>query len=154
MRTGYDTDARLPSSAGAAGYAPVTNELTGIEILLVDDDDDGRELCEMVLTGRGARVQSAATARAALDLLAGWRPSILVGDVSLPDENGYAFLAKVRALDAELPAIAVTGYAAPADVQRAFDAGYQQHLAKPLSLDDLIGAVFRFARRGRSSPPA
>jgi CheY-like chemotaxis protein len=141
-------------SARAARYAPVTNELVGIEILLVDDDDDGRELCEVVLASRGAHVRSAATARAALDLLSGWRPSILVGDVSLPDENGYAFLARARALDADLPAIAVTGYAAPADVRRALDAGYQQHLAKPICLDELVGAVFRFARRGRASPPA
>jgi CheY-like chemotaxis protein len=108
-------------------------------------DDDGRELVGAVLESVGATVFSAASSQAAIDLLAHVDPDVLVADIGLPGEDGYALLARVqahtRAQDRQVPAIALTAYARTSDRDRALRAGFQNHLVKPIDPDDLIRAV-------------
>ena len=78
------------------------------------------------------------------------RPDVLVSDIGMPDEDGYALIRKVRAREGggkRLPAVALTAYARRQDSERALAAGYQAHLAKPVDPDTLIGAVARAAGR-------
>jgi CheY-like chemotaxis protein len=119
--------------------------LAGLSVLVVEDDADGREILELVLQGQGAVVRSVDTAAAALAILGSWRPCILLGDISMPGEDGYAFLARARALHPVLPAIAVTGHASSADIDRALAAGYDDHVTKPIDVDALVASIARLA---------
>jgi CheY-like chemotaxis protein len=125
--------------------APDVPRLSGRRVLVVEDDDDGRELIGAVLESVGASVFSAASSQAAVDLFARADPDVLIADIGLPGEDGYALLARVQALaqerDRRIPAIALTAYARAADRERAFGAGFQNHLVKPIDPEDLIRAV-------------
>jgi PAS domain S-box-containing protein len=115
---------------------PVT--LKGVAVLVVDDNDDGREMLVTILREYGAKVKSVATSREALDLLleARFTPDVLISDVGMPDTDGYEFIRRLRTSPNEatrqIPAIAVTAYANPEDRIRAVVAGFQAHLAKPV----------------------
>lgn len=122
--------------AGHAGNARVT--LRGVAILLVDDNEDGRDMLSTALRDYGARVTAVATAREALEQLLtdGFIPDVLISDVGMPDTDGYELIRRVRsstnARTRQIPAIAVTAYANPEDRIRAVVAGYQAHLPKPV----------------------
>ena len=107
-------------------------------ILLIDDEADTRETLARLLESYGARVRvadSAATALKTLDLFA---PMLIISDIGMPDVNGYELLAQLRARLPEVPAIALTAYAAPTDVERARAAGFERHLAKPVEASELV----------------
>jgi CheY-like chemotaxis protein len=96
-------------------------------------------------------VRTAGSVPAALALLATWRPDVLVSDLSMPGEDGYALIARLRARDSRyprLPAIALTAYAGPADREHIISAGFQAHVRKPFRSAELVGAVEQAARRG------
>ena len=126
--------------------------LTGVRLLVVDDETDARELLRTILAQCGAEVTVAASPREALEALEGARFDVLVSDIVMPDEDGYDLIRKVRALDAEhggqIPALALTAYARIEDRAAAISAGYQQHAAKPIEPADLTGAVATLAHRG------
>jgi len=114
---------------------PVT--LKGIHILIVDDDEDGRDMLRTALRDYGAIVHVAAGASEAMALLEDkLSPDVLISDIGMPDADGYEFIRRVRtaknAATRLLPAIAVTAYANPEDRIRATVAGYQAHLSKPV----------------------
>ncbi len=120
----------------------------GRVILLVDDEEDTREVLAEALTQQGARVvavASGAEALAAFAVAPFDRPEVIVADIGMPVEDGYAFIEKVRALapaqGGNTPAIAVTGYAGPRDRERALASGYQMHLPKPVDPVELAHAV-------------
>ena len=119
--------------------------LSGISVLLVEDDLDARNLIHRLLELRGATVTSTASAAEALKAFEVKIPDVLVSDIAMPDEDGYSLLRKVRSLPSErggqTPAIALTGYASTKDKAETFAAGYQAHVAKPLELEDLITAI-------------
>jgi CheY-like chemotaxis protein len=146
-REAYDTNARLRSHRCALGCPLMNNSLQGVEILVVEDDADARELFEELFQGDGAIVRAAGSIAEALTLLRAWEPTVLVTDISLSDGDGYAFLARVRALRPDVPAIAITGYVSDADKDRAKEAGFQHHVSKPIDVDDLLAAVLRVASR-------
>jgi PAS domain S-box-containing protein len=127
--------------------------LDGRHILVVDDEPDGRELVARILGDRGARCVCAADAKEALVQLARHRFDILLSDIGLPDQDGYALMREIRAREAEsggaIPAIAVTAYARPEDRQRSLLAGYQMHLAKPIEARELIAAIASILRISR-----
>lgn len=116
--------------------------LKGIYVLLVEDDKDSREMLETLLKINGMKVTTASSAAQALKMLKQKRPDILISDVGMPDEDGYEFIGKVRRLSPEqgghVPAIALTGYVSVQDQNQALEAGYQQHLSKPVDIDKLI----------------
>ena len=125
-------------------------DLSGLSVLVVEDDDDARELIVSVLDECGARVRSAAHAEEAVAIVARERPDVIVSDIGLPGRNGYDLIRAVRALGAErgglVPAIALTGYAAIEDTRNALAAGYQVHVKKPIDPSLLTHAVADVAR--------
>jgi signal transduction histidine kinase/CheY-like chemotaxis protein len=129
--------------------------LTGVRVLVVDDDADSRELFTGVLEQCDALVRAVASARAALTALEGWKPDVLVSDIAMPQESGYVLIRKIRGLTPEqgstVPALAVTAYAGADDVKLALAAGFQAHIAKPVEPIELALAVGSLARGIRPS---
>jgi CheY-like chemotaxis protein len=123
--------------------------LKGINVLVVDDEPDARELLTIALTHSRADVRAVSTAREALKVLEQWRPDVLISDIGMPGEDGYDLIRKVRALEPErggaIPAVALTGYASIEDAARARLAGFQLHLPKPVSPNNLVAAVASLA---------
>jgi signal transduction histidine kinase/CheY-like chemotaxis protein len=145
----------LPAAVGAdrrLPVHPVTSEpvtLDGISILIVDDENDARELLVAMLQNFGASVRAIGSADEAIDLLKRGvhTPDVLVSDVGMPDTDGFALIRSIRALDSpkarSMPAIAVTAYANPEDRVRALVAGYQNHIPKPVDPNALAAAIVR-----------
>ena len=123
--------------------------LDGLKILAVDDEADAREMLQAVLSRYGARVQTAPNVQAALEIFATFRPDILLSDIGMPEANGYSLIEKIRALPDEsggqTPAIALTAYARSEDRARALEAGFQNHLAKPIAPAKLVAALRELA---------
>jgi CheY-like chemotaxis protein len=122
--------------------------LCGLKILLVEDEADTRDLLVEMLSGCDAEVIAADSASVALQLLAERQPDILVSDISMPDLDGYAFIRQVRngAHHSTVPAIALTAHARAEDRALALAAGFQLHLAKPVSLSDLAHSIAKLVR--------
>jgi signal transduction histidine kinase len=134
------------------GGAPVTLDhpsLAGITVLTVDDEPDARTLVKRLLEDCGARVLVADSAHAGLETLTREKPDILVSDIGMPEEDGYAFIRQVRELGPEkggrIAAVALSALARPEDRTRALRAGYQMHLSKPVEPSELTAAIARLA---------
>jgi signal transduction histidine kinase len=124
---------------------PLAGRLQGARVLLVDDDDDTRDFLATALGTAGAQMRGAATARAAFEAVTDWRPDVIVSDISMPEEDGYSFIRRVRLLPADAggrtPAVALTALARPKDRVSALAAGFQTHLPKPVDPNELVLAV-------------
>jgi CheY-like chemotaxis protein len=120
-------------------------ELYGLKVLVVDDDVDTRELIEWVLKRVGAEVTSVGSAQEALEVLEREKPHVLVSDLAMPGEDGYALLKKIRALPAErggrTPAIALTAHSLVQDRLQSLRAGFQSHVPKPVVPEELVEVV-------------
>jgi PAS domain S-box-containing protein len=125
--------------------------LTDLDVLVVEDDADARELLAQVLGRCGARVTAASSAADGFAAFQQSRPDVLISDIEMPEEDGYMFIRRVRALAPEagrdVPAAAVTAYASPADRLRVLGAGYNMHVAKPVQPAELALVVARLAGR-------
>ncbi len=125
--------------------------LSGVNVLLVDDDSDTLTLMTTALTRRQANVTAVSSAVEAIQAITRKRPDVLVSDIAMPDEDGYGLIEKVRLLENSasdnIPAVAITAYAKEEDRERALSAGYQIYLAKPVELTELISVVARAAKR-------
>lgn len=123
--------------------------LAGVSVLIVDDDPDAREMLTLVLQDRGADVSSASSAAAALTALHSHVPDVLVSDIGMPGEDGHTFIRKVRRLGArrggDVPAVALTAYATPADAANAIAAGFTRHVTKPIVADAVVRVVASLA---------
>jgi CheY-like chemotaxis protein len=119
--------------------------LNGLRVLVVDDNADARELLTFILEQHRAEVTAVASATKALEVLAQIEPHILVSDLGMPGEDGYALIRKVRALPLEqggrIPAIALTAYAKEEDRKRALLSGFQTHIPKPVEPEELVAVV-------------
>ena len=126
--------------------------LTGVRVLVVEDEDDTRELLATALEQCGAEVASASSAAEALASFDRLPPDVLVSDLAMPDEDGFSLIRKVRSREAgqggDVPAAALTAYARTEDRVRALTSGFQKHLPKPIDPSDLIAAVAALAGRG------
>ncbi len=124
--------------------------LDGIEVLVIDDVPDARELVRSVLVDVGASVRTAGSADEGIALLRSHRPDVIVSDVGMPDRDGYEFIREVRTLAAadggRIPAIALTAFARSEDRTRAMLAGYQVHVSKPIEPQELVAAVKSLTR--------
>lgn len=113
----------------------------------MDDDLDTCEIVSRLLTSRGAEVVVASSAAEALEALGRQPFDLLVSDIGMPHMDGYDLIRQVRlrspSQGGNIPAVAVTAYARPEDRQRALDAGFQTHIAKPYQQADLLGACLR-----------
>jgi len=134
--------ARAVPPPRTVGPAP---RLRGVRILMVDDDPGMREATSELLGQEGAEVQEADSAAGGLALFEDFMPEVLVSDLAMPGEDGYAFVRKVRALGPErggdIPAIALSALASDADRQQSLTAGFQRHLTKPVDIDRLVTTV-------------
>jgi PAS domain S-box-containing protein len=125
--------------------------ISGLRVLVVDDDADARELVALTMEPRGAVIELASSAVEALDHIHRQRPDVMIADIGMPHEDGYVLIQNVRALEQEhsekrLPSITLTAYASTADRDQALAAGYDVHLAKPVGPSDLTRAVAKFCK--------
>nr|WP_315261229.1 ATP-binding protein [uncultured Duganella sp.] len=137
------SDAAAPGQP--AGTHAAAHDLSGLQILVVDDEDDARELIKRILADCNAHVLTAATATEALDLLQHERPDLMVSDLGMPEVDGYGLLDRIRALGpsrgGNLPAIALTAFARSEDRIKALSSGFLAHIAKPIEPSELIAKV-------------
>ena len=119
--------------------------LAGMRVVVVDDQDDARDLLKTVLERCGATVTTAGSAREALAAVRAGRPDVLIADIEMPEESGYDLLRQLRALPADAggrtPAVALTAYATAHDRVLALRAGFQTHITKPVQPAELAAVV-------------
>ena len=125
--------------------------LEGVTVLAVDDDADSREMVAACLESCSASVVTAASTSRALTILKREHVDVLLTDIAMPDEDGYALIHQVRAMEsplkAAIPAAALTSFAYEVGRQRALPAGFRVHRAKPVESRELIHAVATLALR-------
>lgn len=142
-----DADPAAPAADGAVD----ADDLSGLRVLLVDDESDILLVAEAVLAAAGAEVRTADSAVAALATLENWRPDVVVSDIGMPQMDGCDFLRQVRRRDpaqgGRVPAIAMTAYGRTEDLRRTAEAGFQVHLTKPVPPEKLRETVAAVARR-------
>jgi PAS domain S-box-containing protein len=137
------TDKPAPSSIDASGATHGIGGLTGVSILVVDDDKDARELIGTTLAHAGAQVSAAGSMVEALEVLRTTTPRALVSDIAMPNGTGYELIGEIRAMPhlAKIPAIALTAFGRVEDRERALAAGFNQHITKPVDPHHLVRAV-------------
>jgi PAS domain S-box-containing protein len=136
--------------AAAGGNVP-PHALGGLHVLVVDDDADSNEAVSALLAARGADVRTALSTPEALEIVGRWHPDVVVSDIAMPGEDGYAFLRALRARGGpvgEVPAIALTAYAGSADRSRLLAAGFHAHVPKPFDPVQLAAVVETAAHAG------
>jgi CheY-like chemotaxis protein len=128
--------------------------LDGVRILVVEDDPDSLELFEYFLSTEGAVVATARSAADAGEWLSSNKPDVLISDLSLPDGDGCALIASLRANPeiARTPAIAITGHAEDAALLRTVKAGFDRHIAKPVELGAVLSTILALVSRGGDTP--
>ncbi len=151
-RDGQGHAERMHPRAPQAGSGEFRHsDLSGIKVLVVDDETDARELVKHVLAQCDAEVLTASAAADALALVEAHRPDILVSDIGMPGTDGYELLGLVRALGSarggQLPAIALTAFARSEDRTRALRAGFLVHVSKPVEPAELVATVASVAGR-------
>jgi len=149
-----DHDVEAPPVAPRPSTPPPDDHrLDGVTVLFVDDQRDARDLFTEVFEQRGARVITAGSATDALAAVESSPPDVLVSDIGLPGEDGYALIRKVRTLEpargGRVPAVAVTAHARAEDGSRALAEGFQMHLAKPVEPTTLVALVASLAEAGK-----
>jgi CheY-like chemotaxis protein len=144
-------DRVAPSKPGLD--VPTEARLADVHVLVLDDEEDMRDLISMILEHAGARVTRVNTVDAALKALAVECPHVAVSDLAMPGEDGYAFVKRVRAADdvmlRNLPLVAMTAYARAEDRHRVLAAGFQRHVAKPIEPAELVEALAEVAAATR-----
>jgi putative addiction module CopG family antidote len=125
--------------------------LNGLQVLVVDDEVDGRDLVSFILQQHGALVSEAASVAQAWSALEQRIPHILISDLGMPEEDGYSLIRQIRALPIEkggrMPAIALSAYAKEEDRRRALLTGFQMYLSKPFDPDELVVMVASLSGR-------
>jgi signal transduction histidine kinase len=140
-----DKSSKQKAEGNSSPLTPEPSPLTGIRILVVDDDTDSREFFAFALEQLGAHVSTVTSAGEAIATLARLQPNILLSDIGMPDMDGYMLIRQIRAMPPEqggqILAIALTAYAGEIDRQQALAAGFQHHLAKPVEPDELVKVI-------------
>jgi CheY-like chemotaxis protein len=151
------SSSRIPTTASLNidNHIPCPMGLSGVRILVVDDEPDGAALTGYVLRQYGADVKTVISAAEALEVFERyerWPPEILISDIQMPGIDGYALMRMVRKLDPDrgrnIPAIALTAHSRAEDRIRALAAGFQIHVAKPFDPDELLAVVESVAKSG------
>jgi PAS domain S-box-containing protein len=148
---------RKPSAALEEASPDETAPLDGVRVVIVEDEPDTLEFLARYLVSCGATVTAATSATEVLEILSRADADILVSDIGLPEMDGYDLIQRIRrgepAKGAGVPAIALTAYAGPGDRSRAFRAGFQAHLAKPVEPPELAAAIARLVRPSQVRAP-
>ncbi|MEG4580201.1 response regulator [Microcoleus sp. MON1_C5] len=125
--------------------------LLGVKILLVDDEVDSREFMRFVLADSGATVKVASSAAEAFEVASQFSPDVVVSDIGMPEEDGYSLVRRLRSVNTQTGkfwAIALTAYARDEDRDRAFAAGFDRHLSKPVQPDVLVETIVQLRQQG------
>jgi CheY-like chemotaxis protein/two-component sensor histidine kinase len=142
-----DKSGKQKVEGNSSPLTPESSPLTGIRVLVVDDDTDSREFIAFVLEQLGAQVSTVTSAREAIAEVSASlsQPDILLSDIGMPNMDGYMLMRQIRAMPPEqggqILAIALTAYAGEIDRQQALAAGFQHHLAKPVEPDELVKVI-------------
>jgi CheY-like chemotaxis protein len=143
---------RTPVPADSTSVMAHAPRLEGLRLLAVDDESDSLAMVTEVLRGFGAHVTQASSAQEAFERFCQHCPDVIISDIGMPGEDGYSLIRRIRALGSEqggrTPALALTAYARSEDAERAFAAGYQMHLAKPVEPAQLATVVASLSGRG------
>jgi signal transduction histidine kinase/CheY-like chemotaxis protein len=138
----------------ATHFAPAS-ELSGMRVLIVDDDAGTREVIAAALNERRIQVTAVASAREALVEIKRSQPDVLISDIAMPIEDGYQLIEQVREFCVDqqknIPAIAITAYAREEDRDRALAAGYQSYLPKPIEPAELVAAIAAVVTNGSAA---
>ena len=146
-RTAGEAERRHPT-LGELPEPTAFRSLHDVRVLVVDDEPDSNEVVSTILASAGAEVRVAASAADGLRELQHWRPHVIVSDIGMPGEDGYAFIAKVRAQSTtigRIPVVALTAYASGEDRVRIFSAGFKAHVVKPTEPAELVAVVANVA---------
>jgi CheY-like chemotaxis protein len=135
--------ADVPRPPAPVGATERRRTLSGVRVLIVEDDANVRDSTQMLLEMRAAQVVTAASTSAGIDGFLASKPHVVVTDLGLPGEDGYAFLRQIHELPngREVPVIAFSGYASAAERARCLDAGFAAHLVKPVAPEILVRAI-------------
>jgi PAS domain S-box-containing protein len=128
----------------------IGSPLAGLKILVVDDEADAREVVATALAQCGARTVAVATASEAIQLLKNFHPDVVVSDISMPGEDGYSLVRKIRSMKSEIagvPVVALTAFTQPEEGRRAIRAGFKHCVSKPVEIDELAAVVRTVADR-------
>jgi CheY-like chemotaxis protein len=134
-------------------------ELKGIRVLVVEDDDDTRELLRVLLETHGGAVTTTASVQEALTAYDQSLPDVIVADIGMPEYNGYTLIGRIRARDRErggniVPAIALTAFTTAIDRDTVLSAGFQVHMPKPFDAARLVSVISELVKQySQSSPP-
>jgi CheY-like chemotaxis protein len=131
-------------SAGKTDEGQAPDSTTArAHLLIIEDAEDTLTLLQTALGARGYQTSACESAQEALRLAAGTKFDLIVSDIGLPQMDGYALLKRLREMPhlSDVPAIALTGYAASKDAEQALDAGFDMHLAKPIEPSELVAAI-------------
>jgi signal transduction histidine kinase/ActR/RegA family two-component response regulator len=143
--TGGDVAHPEGATTGSPSWIDDAPSLAGVRVLVVDDEEDARELVATILTRCGAEVEVAHSASEGLVTLERRRPDVLLSDIEMPDEDGYSLIRRVRSLPGErgglVPAAALTAYASAQDRAKALAAGFDVHVPKPIQPAELVAVV-------------
>lgn len=149
-RDAKDGERTYPTASNSGALEGVPS-LEGLRVLVVDDEPDTREMLKLMIEQFDAEVQVCASSAEAIAALDQWKPNVLVSDIEMPGEDGYSFIRKIRALEPErggtIAAVALTAYARTEDRMRSLAAGYQVHLAKPVTPIELALVIANLAGR-------
>ncbi len=150
-RAAVSPDRQHPRGTPPAVTGFAQAELSGVTVLVVDDQADARDLIQRVLEDCSARVMTTSSGAEAVELVERHRPDVLLTDIGMPGMDGYELLRHVRALGADrggkVPAIALTAFARSEDRTRALRAGFVVHVAKPVDPSELVATVASVAGR-------
>jgi PAS domain S-box-containing protein len=140
-----DVPEQQPTSPSPRDGAHSARRLDGVRVLVVDDEPDARELLEAVLRDAGAVVRAESSAADGQHALDDFDPAVLVSDIEMPGDDGYAFMRRIRAgesdSDRPLLAVALTAYAGADDRMRALAAGFHAHIGKPVDAAELTATI-------------
>jgi len=142
---GRASDSKAIHAAAPSPGKDQPAQLNGIRILLVEDDQDGREAFAETLKQSGAEVNAVASAAEAIQVIGEFKPEVILCDISIPGEDGYSLLRRIRELSSErggwIPAAALTAHVSEEKRRRSLSAGFQMHISKPLDATQLKAAV-------------
>ena len=150
----------MPETQATGPEAPsvTARSIRGVDVLLIEDDDDARTAFSMMLEELGAEVRAVRSTAEGLAAVEQRSPQVILCDIAMPVEDGYAFIRKLRSRgperDGAIPAAALTALASQQDRERALRSGFDMHLTKPIDAAALAAAVGALADAGTAEPAA
>ncbi|WP_439566499.1 ATP-binding response regulator, partial [Gloeocapsopsis crepidinum] len=150
VRLPLPRESDVPETTNDTEFSPESG-ITGLKVLVVDDEADARELLKIMLEQAGANVTAVSSVSEAINLIEQLQPDILLSDIGMPEEDGYSLIQKTKHLKTksgkQIPAAAITAYARAEDQAKALQAGFQTHLSKPIDPVQLMTVVKTLAER-------